>query len=137
MATRVSRTVTVQENICGICEQPAATKYWPNHLSHYAHGSCIRWIKAIDDTLWERISHYFPDRTQKIYRNMAHTAVIKKMQNEIGNTSILQFVKDNGRKELEACFPSEKIEAALKECHEALTNPFLVAERYIEPDQLK
>ena len=135
MATRISRTV--QENVCGICEQPAATKYWPNHLSHYAHRSCIRWIKAEDDNLWERISYYFPDPTQKIYRNMAHTAAIKAIQNEIGNTSILQFVKDNGRQELEACFTSEKIEAVLKECHGALRNPFLVAERYIELDQLE
>ncbi len=98
--------------ICGICEQPGATKLWYNQRSNLAHPICLQCIDRENKALQSLLDEIFPNAALP-YKNFAQRCALEAIKTKIGNASILSFKRSPRGDELLARFASQEVRDAI------------------------
>lgn len=130
MATS-SMKVTFSD-LCGVCEKPGTSHYWPSHTSCCAHPECIEKIKAVEEKMIQTLTEIVNSssiqtisfgklKVKKMSEDekngaihLAHAAATVAVKRLICNTSFSQYIDDKGSADLQNLFTTTGTKAGVE-----------------------
>lgn len=109
--------IQIGQAICGICEQPGATKSWHNQRSYHVHSICLQWFQRENNALQSLLDELLPDGHLP-YRNLAQSTALNVLKHKIGNATLLTFKRSPRGDDLLAHLASQDVRDAILDIKE-------------------